>query len=53
MSCRGGASFGATGAKPHFIFGDKKAESGFSKSNSYIALIYLKIEGSSNLQISV
>jgi hypothetical protein len=47
-SSRGGASLGATGAKPHFIFGDKKKESGFSKSSSYIAfVIYLKKEGSS------
>jgi hypothetical protein len=50
---RGGASLGATGAKPHFIFGDKKTETEFSKSSSYIALIYLKIEGSSDMQISV
>jgi hypothetical protein len=43
---RGGASFGATGAKPHLIFGDKK--SGFSKSSLNITfIIYLKIEGSS------
>jgi hypothetical protein len=46
---RGGASLGAAGAKPHFIFGDKKkGESGFSKSSSYIAfIIYSKKEGSS------
>jgi hypothetical protein len=53
-SVRSGASLAVTGAKPHFNFGDKKKkESGFSESSSYIAFIYLKIEGSSNLQISV
>jgi hypothetical protein len=37
---RGGASLGATGAKPHFIFGDqKKRESGFFKSSSYIKFL--------------
>jgi hypothetical protein len=47
---RGGASLGATGAKPHFVFGDqrKKKDSGFWKSSSCIAfIIYLKKEGSS------
>jgi hypothetical protein len=53
LGIRGGASIGATGAKPHFIFGDqkkkkRKMERGFSKSSSYIAfIIYLKKEGSS------
>jgi hypothetical protein len=47
---RGGASLGATGAKPHFIFRDqrKKKNSEFYKSSSYIAfIIYVKKEGSS------
>jgi hypothetical protein len=53
VKSRGGASLGAIGAKPHFIFGDKKRRVDFRKANSYIVLIYLKTEGSSNLQISV
>jgi hypothetical protein len=48
LNIRGGASLGATGAKPHFIFGDQKKKSGFSKSSSYVAfIIYSKKEGSS------